>query len=69
VTDQTVRRKVTILALMPAEVELVRRALERMPQTRGGGEPQLRKNVLEMLDRSTFTDPELHKLGAIGKEL
>jgi hypothetical protein len=66
VTDQTLPRKVTLLALMPAEVELVRRALERMPKTNGGGEPQLRKNVLEMLEGSTFTDPELHELSAIG---
>jgi hypothetical protein len=68
VTDQTIRRTVTILALMPAEVELVRRALKRMPQTSGGGEPQLRKNVLEMLEGSTFTDPELHELSAIEGE-
>jgi hypothetical protein len=65
VTDQSIPRKVIVLALTPAEAKLIVRALERMPKTNGGGEPQLREQILEMLETARFTKAELRQLEAI----
>jgi hypothetical protein len=68
VTDQSIPRKVIVLALTPAEAKLIVRALERMPKTNGGGEPQLREQVLQMLEGADFSARELTELSAIGAE-
>jgi hypothetical protein len=67
VTRQDVSRPVVVLLLQPAEAQLVRQALERMPKrAAGNGESRMVQNVLEMLASASFTERELGELSRLG---
>lgn len=67
-TRQNVSRPIVVLLLTPAEAELVRSAIERMPQSMGAGHPQIRDAVLSMLASAWFTERELGELSRMGDQ-